>query len=57
MGWLLPALRQRCPGDLPGGSGFDRVLAIYPTLRAALTAPRASAEDTRSALGPATLSN
>jgi anti-anti-sigma factor len=38
-------------------SGFDRVLAIYPTLRAALTAPRASAEDTRSALGPATRSN
>jgi anti-anti-sigma factor len=34
-------------------SGFDRVLAIYPTLRAALTAPRASAEDTRTALCPA----
>lgn len=30
-------------------SGFDRVLAIYPTLRAALTAPRASREDTPSA--------
>jgi anti-anti-sigma factor len=34
-------------------SGFDRVLAIYPTLRAALTAPRASREDTHSALCPA----
>ncbi len=31
-------------------SGFDRLLAIYPTLRAALTAPRAAAQDTRSAL-------
>jgi anti-anti-sigma regulatory factor len=34
-------------------SGFDRVLAMYPTLRAALTAPRALREDTRTALCPA----
>jgi anti-anti-sigma factor len=34
-------------------SGFDRLLAIYPTLRAALTAPRPSREDTRTALCPA----
>jgi anti-anti-sigma factor len=34
-------------------SGFDRVLPIYPTLRTALTAPRASREDTHSALCPA----
>jgi anti-anti-sigma factor len=33
-------------------SGYDRVLAIYPTLRGALTAPRESAEDTRSSLSP-----
>ena len=38
-------------------SGFDRVLAIYPTLRAALTAPRPSREDTRTALWPAVRSN
>jgi hypothetical protein len=33
-------------------NGFDRVLAIYPTLRAALTVPRASREGTRTALWP-----
>jgi anti-anti-sigma factor len=33
-------------------SGYDRVLAIYPTLRGALTAPRDSAEGTCSALSP-----
>jgi anti-anti-sigma factor len=31
-------------------SGLDRLLAVYPTLRGALTAPRSSAADTRSAL-------
>jgi anti-anti-sigma factor len=30
-------------------SGYDRVLAIYPTLRGALTAPRGSRAGTRSA--------
>ncbi len=34
-------------------NGFDRVLAIHPTLRAALTAARVSREDTRTALCPA----
>jgi anti-sigma B factor antagonist len=33
-------------------SGFDRMLAIYPTLREALIAPRASGAGTRSALPP-----
>jgi anti-anti-sigma factor len=39
-------------GPLAGffaSSGYDRVLAIYPTLRGALTAPRAPGEGTRSA--------
>lgn len=43
------------PSPLAGffaSSGLDRVLAIYPTLRAALTAPRAPGADTRSALSP-----
>jgi anti-anti-sigma factor len=31
-------------------SGSDRVLTIYPALRAALTAPRASQQDSRTAL-------
>jgi hypothetical protein len=42
------------PSPLAGffaSNGFDRGLAIYPTLRAALMAPRASREDTRTAPG------
>ena len=40
-------------GRFFASTGFDRVVAIYPTLCAALTTPPASAEDTRSALCPA----
>jgi anti-anti-sigma factor len=47
-------LRVVVPASSPlagffASSGYDRVLAIYPTLRGALTAPRASGEGARSA--------
>ena len=47
-------LRVVVPASSPlagffASSGYDRVLAIYPTLRGALTAPRAPGEGTRSA--------
>jgi anti-anti-sigma factor len=50
-------LRVIVPGSSPlagffASSGLDQVLMIYPTLRAALTGPRAPGADTRPALSP-----
>jgi hypothetical protein len=58
-GWPAPtaltcgsSFPRRAAGRFLRLDGFDRVLAIHPTLRAALTVPRASPEGTRTALWP-----